>query len=288
MSGKDQRSGRLYVVATPIGNMDDITNRAIKVLSDADFILSEDTRTTKKLLSHYRISNKLESCYSYNEQERARESIDKILKGENAALVSESGTPGISDPGSHLIRLAREKGIRIIPVPGPSAMTASISVSGAQSNKIYFAGFLPRTKGKRIKELLSMKALNMTTVIYESPKRIRRTLTDIGRFIPGRKLFVIREMTKVHEESFFGDPAQILKDLTDANALGEFSIVMFKGDKNRGAGEKKVFATARKIARNMRLSTKDASKLLSFECGIPKKQAYRIFSNMKSSGDDEE
>jgi len=283
---KDKEEGHLYIVATPIGNMEDITIRALKVLSEVDLILCEDTRKTKRLLSHHKIRNKVTSFHSYNEDLKANEILSLIKEGKNIALVSDSGTPCISDPGITLVRSAQKQGLKVYPIPGPSALAASVSVSGASSNKVLFFGFLPKIKSRRIKEFLLIKNLNLTTVIYESPKRVRKTLTDISNFIPGRDVFVIREMTKLYEESFLGSPKEVLQRLPLDAPKGEFCVIIYRGENKTEWDDKKIKMRAKKMLRKFSLSAKDTAKLLSNETGIPKKRIYKMVSDLKSHPED--
>ena len=219
------QNGTLYLVATPIGNLEDITYRAVKVLTSVDLIAAEDTRKTKILLDHYSISKPMMSYYSYNEQARAPQLIEKLLAGQSIALVSDAGTPGISDPAFHIVQHALENGISIIPIPGPAAFIAALIASGLPTDRFVFEGFLPLKKGRKTKfELL--KSENRTIIIYESPHRIIKTLTDIQTYLGNRHIVVARELTKKFEEIVRGAVSSVLTELTKKSPRGEYVIVI--------------------------------------------------------------
>ena len=217
-------AGKLYVVATPIGNIKDITLRALEVLKEVDLILCEDTRRTRPLLSHYGISNELLSYNEHNERERIPRIIEVLEQGQDVALVSDAGTPGISDPGYRLVREARLKGFEVITVPGPSAIIAALSISGLPTDRFVFEGFLPRKKSKRLKRLEFLKKEDRTIIIYESVHRIERTLHEILEIMGDREVALCRELTKVHEEVKFGMLSKIIEE--GFTLKGEFVIVI--------------------------------------------------------------
>ena len=217
-------AGKLYVVATPIGNIKDITLRALEVLKEVDLILCEDTRRTRPLLSHYGISNELLSYNEHNERERIPRIIEVLEQGQDVALVSDAGTPGISDPGYRLVREARLKEFEVITVPGPSAIIAALSISGLPTDRFVFEGFLPRKKSKRLKRLEFLKKEDRTIIIYESVHRIERTLHEILEIMGDREIALCRELTKVHEEVKFGMLSKIIEE--GFTLKGEFVIVI--------------------------------------------------------------
>jgi len=219
------QNGTLYLVATPIGNLEDITYRAVKVLTSVDLIAAEDTRKTKILLDHYHISKPMMSYYSYNEQTRAPQLIEKLLAGQSIALVSDAGTPGISDPAFHIVQQALENGIAIIPIPGPAAFIAALIASGLPTDRFVFEGFLPLKKGRKTKfELL--KSENRTIIIYESPHRIIKTLTDIQTALGNRHVVIARELTKKFEEIVRGAVSSVLTELTKKSPRGEYVVII--------------------------------------------------------------
>ncbi len=218
-------SGKLYIVATPIGNLDDITFRAIETLKNVDFIACEDTRRTKILLERYGIDKKLVSYYNYNERQRADELIRELKSGRDVALVSDSGTPGISDPGYVIIKRAIEENIDVVPIPGATAFVCALVASGLPMDEFVFAGFLPHKKGRKTKlEKLSQE--ERTIIIYESPHRILKTLNELIEYFGDREIAVAKELTKIHEEFFRGKISEVLKKLTPDKIKGEFVIVI--------------------------------------------------------------
>ncbi len=220
--------GKLYVVATPIGNLKDITCRAIEVLKQVNVVLAEDTRVTMRLLHAYDIHGKrLMSFHEHNEERKITEVEEILNKGENVALVSDAGTPLVQDPGFRLVRYLREKGYEIIPVPGPSAVLSALSVAGLPTDSFVFLGFLPHRKKRREKIYEKVKDINMTFVIYESVHRIESLLQELCEFFPDRHIFIAREMTKIHEEYYYGKPCEI-KDTIKKK--GEFVVIVGKSD----------------------------------------------------------
>jgi len=219
------RPGALYVVSTPIGNLDDITLRAIKILGGVDLIAAEDTRKTKVLLDHLSIAKPLLSYYSYNEARRIPELLSHLTGGKSVAVVTDAGTPGISDPAFLLIRAAVEKEIPVIPIPGASAALAALVASGLPTERFVFEGFLPVKKGRqtKLKELMNERR---TIILYESPFRIERTLTDIVAHFGNRRIAVARELTKKFEEVLRGSAAEILAHVQRSRPKGEFVIVI--------------------------------------------------------------
>ena len=207
------QNGTLYLVATPIGNLEDITYRAVKVLTSVDLIAAEDTRKTKILLDHYHISKPMMSYYSYNEQARAPQLIEKLLAGQTIALVSDAGTPGISDPAFHIVQQALENGIAIIPIPGPAAFIAALVASGLPTDRFVFEGFLPLKKGRKTKFELS-------------PHRIIKTLTDIQTALGNRHVVIARELTKKFEEIVRGAVSSVLTELTKKSPRGEYVVII--------------------------------------------------------------
>jgi len=219
------QQGALYLVATPIGNLEDITYRAVKILASVDLIAAEDTRKTKILLDHYNIGKPMMSYYSYNEQVRAPQLIEKLLSGQSIALVSDAGTPGISDPAFHVVQQALEYGIPIIPIPGPTAFITALIASGLPTDRFVFEGFLPLKKGRKTK-FESLKTESRTIIIYESPHRIIKTLTDIQIHLGSRNVVVARELTKKFEEIVRGPVSSVLSELTKKEPRGEYVVLV--------------------------------------------------------------
>jgi 16S rRNA (cytidine1402-2'-O)-methyltransferase len=223
-------TGKLFIVATPIGNLKDITFRAIETLKSASLIACEDTRHTKKLLSHYAISTPTTSYFEYNKIQKGEHLLKILKEGRDVALVSDSGTPGISDPGFNIVRLAIENNIQVVAIPGPSAIIAGIVLSGMPTDSFVFEGFLSQKPGKRRNELKALSPEKRTIVIYESPHRILKTLKDILDVMGDRDISVMRELTKVFEETIRLKVSESIEHFTKTPPRGEF-IIVIKGEK---------------------------------------------------------
>ena len=221
----------LYIVATPIGNLEDISGRALRVLGEVDLIACEDTRQSLKLLNHYGLKASLTPFHSHNMKKAAPRLLELLRQGKRIALITDGGTPGISDPGSYLVALARERDVKIEPIPGPSALSAILSVSGAASAQITFAGFLSPKGGRRRNQLKVLLDRGEGFVLFESPHRILKLLADLHSLAPDRMCLIGREMTKVHEEFLQGNPKKLLTELEGRTKIkGEFSLFV-TGDK---------------------------------------------------------
>jgi 16S rRNA (cytidine1402-2'-O)-methyltransferase len=222
----DGLSGTLFVVATPIGNLEDITLRALRVLREVDLVACEDTRRTRALLTHFDIHKPTVSYYEHNKLARGRELLRDLAAGRSIALVTDAGTPGISDPGLLLVREARAQGVPIVPVPGPSAIVTALSASGLGADGFVFEGFLPIKPGKRINRLKALRAMGMAVVLYESPHRVVATVTAVGEVFGEVELVVARELTKQYEEIVSATPAEHLARLAATPPRGEFTLVI--------------------------------------------------------------
>lgn len=219
-------AGKLYICGTPIGNLDDITQRALKVLKAVDIIAAEDTRRTIKLLNYFDIKNQLESYHEHNEMEKAEYIIGLLKKGKAVALVSDAGMPGISDPGLKVVERAVEAGIEVIPIPGPTAAINALVVSGMDTSKFVFEGFLVRKGKEREEQLDKLNAEQRTIILYESPYRLRDTLKDLAEKMSNRKIAIIRELSKLHEEKIYGNTDNILSKIADREVKGEIVLVI--------------------------------------------------------------
>lgn len=217
--------GKLYVVATPIGNLDDISIRAIEILKSVDLIACEDSRITGKLLAKHRIVTKLISYHQHSSNQKADWLINQLEAGHNVALVTDAGTPGIQDPGGRLVKLARDSGALVEPIPGPSALTAALSASGINADAFYFLGFLPKKKG-RVTLFKTMQDLPMPIILYESPMRVQRTLMDLKTYLGNRQLIVMRELTKKFSEIKIGTTDELIKYFSVKAPKGEFVIIV--------------------------------------------------------------
>lgn len=222
--------GILYLVATPIGNLGDLTLRALDTLATVNQILAEDTRRISKLLHHYKIKTPRTSFHEHNELKKLPVVLRKLRDGENIALVSNAGTPLISDPGFKLVREAQKQGFKVTPIPGPSAVLSALIISGLPTDKFTFLGYLPKTKAKRRKLFnklhRSAEILKTTFVAFESPYRLKESLADLAEITPDAEIAIARELTKIHEEILRGTPKTLLKSLADKNIKGEATLVI--------------------------------------------------------------
>ncbi|MDY6861664.1 MAG: 16S rRNA (cytidine(1402)-2'-O)-methyltransferase [Thermodesulfobacteriota bacterium] len=221
-----EERGKLYIVATPIGNLEDITYRAVRILKEVNIVASEDTRHSKILFNHYNVNTPLVSYYEYNKYKRTPQLIENLLKGKDLALVSDAGTPGISDPGYFLIKVALEHNIPIIPIPGTSSLIAALSVSGLPTDRFIFEGFLPRKKIKRRTYLEKLKNEKGTFLFFESPYRILRTLNEILNLWGDRDAVLAREITKIYEEFIREKISKIIQKLESRKIRGEITLLV--------------------------------------------------------------
>ncbi|MFB3896397.1 MAG: 16S rRNA (cytidine(1402)-2'-O)-methyltransferase [bacterium] len=219
-------NGILYLVSTPIGNLEDITYRAVKVLNEVDLIAAEDTRHTRILLNHYQIQKPITSYHDFNKYIKGKELLIELQSGKKIAMVTDAGTPGISDPGYFLINLAIESGIPVIPIPGPTALIAAISTSGLPTDSFLFLGFLPRKTIARQNKLHTLAELECTLVFYESPFRIAGLLQDIHTVFGNRRIVIARELTKKFEEIIRGTVSEIITDTAHKTWKGEIVVVL--------------------------------------------------------------
>jgi 16S rRNA (cytidine1402-2'-O)-methyltransferase len=219
-------TGTLYVVATPIGNLEDVTARALRVLREVALVACEDTRRTRALLAHFDIHTPTVSYYEHNKLARGPQILRRLQEGASVALVTDAGTPGISDPGSLLVREARAAGIPVVPVPGPSALVAALSAAGVPADRFVFEGFLPVKPGRRLNRLTALRDLDTTVVLYESPHRILATLEALEAVFGEREIVVARELTKQFEEIVRATPAAHRARLQAAGVRGEFTVIV--------------------------------------------------------------
>jgi 16S rRNA (cytidine1402-2'-O)-methyltransferase len=267
--------GTLYLVATPIGNLEDITLRALRVLrEEATLIACEDTRQTRKLLDHYNISKPLVSYHEHNEDTRAPDLIKNLMRGEAIALVSDAGTPLISDPGYRLVALAIKEQINVVPVPGLSAVMAALSASGLRTDEFRFKGFLPPKRGARRQFLEALQTENATVIVYESPHRILEALEDISAILSQRPLVLARELTKVHEEFLRGSAGEILQILKSRTVVkGEITLLIGKSGGEYQEGDP-VFEVTR--LQSSGIERMEAIKTVARRFGLGKREIYRM------------
>jgi 16S rRNA (cytidine1402-2'-O)-methyltransferase len=280
----------LYVVATPIGNLEDITLRALRTLKEVDLIACEDTRQTQKLLNHYAIATKTISYHEHNEAERATELVAKLEAGATIALVTDAGMPGISDPGFRLISLAIQRGINVVPIPGASAFLSALVASGLPSDSFEFHGFLPAKRGERRTVLETLKNSSATQVFYEAPHRIVETMTDVVEVLGNsRQIVIAREITKVHEEFLRGTASEVLQTLKLRDAVkGEITLLIGKVEENHAHGaadassaEVSIRERIQQIMSEEKIDEKAALKKVARERGISKSEAYRELQRNK-------
>ena len=271
-------AGTLFIVATPIGNLEDVTLRALRVLKEADLVACEDTRHTRKLLAHYQISTSTVSYHEHNERERTAELIKKLEAGLNIALVSDAGTPVISDPGFHIVREAIDRRIPVVPIPGPSALITAVSASGLPG-EFAFYGFLPSRRAARRARLEELAEIKSTLVFYEAPHRIKETIADAREAFGNRECVVARELTKLHEEFVRGSLSQL--ELPEGAARGEIVLLIgppLQGQARQPAGEQMSSITEEmeRLINADGLNQKSALKRIARQRGISKSDAYRL------------
>lgn len=227
----------LYLVATPIGNLEDITLRALRVLRECDVVAAEDTRHSGQLLKHFSIAKPLLSYFQFNEAKRSEEIIERLRRGEKVALVTDAGSPGISDPGERVVKAAIKAGFRVEPVAGPCALVAALTASGLPADEFHFVGFLPHKSGQRKNKLESLKPVPGTLVFYESPYRIEKLLGELAQVFPDSDVALARELTKRFEEFLRGKPAQLLDIARKRHLKGEFVVLVYSARPNSPSGE---------------------------------------------------
>jgi 16S rRNA (cytidine1402-2'-O)-methyltransferase len=273
-------SGTLYVVATPIGNLEDITLRALQVLREVDWIACEDTRHTVKLLAHYQIEKPKISYHEHNELEKASRLLTELQNGRQIALVSDAGTPCISDPGYRIVRKALENGIRVVPIPGPCSFTAALSASGRPTDSFIFLGFLPARKNPRRASLESLQEEFRTVILFESPLRLLDTLADVQEILGPRLITVVREITKIYEEIFFGTVAEALIHFSKKPVKGEIVLILEKKHLPEipSSLPKKdlIEGKTKELIERLGMTKNEALKELAIQFRIPKRTLYKI------------
>jgi 16S rRNA (cytidine1402-2'-O)-methyltransferase len=274
----------LYLVATPIGNLEDITLRAIRVLKQADVIACEDTRQTQKLLNHYGIATRTISYHEHNEASRAAELIRELEKGLRIAVVSDAGMPGISDPGFRLVSLAIKRGVPVVPIPGPAAFLTALVASGFPTESFSFRGFLPAKSGARRKELEKILNSGAVQIYYEAPHRIKQTLADVVEVLgPNRPVVLARELTKIHEEMLRGPAGEVAQNLAARDEIkGEITLLIGKAAEGQSASRGiSVRDRLDQIMLEDNVDEKAGLKKIAKERGISKSEAYRELQKQK-------
>jgi len=271
-------SGTLFIVATPIGNLSDITYRAVKVLGDVDLIACEDTRHTRKLLQHFGIATKTISYHDHNEQERSDQLLEILREGKNIAVVSDAGTPAISDPGFRLVRAAIEAGVAVVPVPGPSALITALVAAGVPTDEFFFAGFLSAKSHARQVKLLELASVPATLIFYEAPHRLAATLQDALAILGERKAVVARELTKLHEEIRRGRLSELAEHYSQENPRGEIVLIIDRNVLADSGHDESVQYSVEQLVANFEAEGVDhraALKKAARELGLSRAEAYR-------------
>ncbi len=274
-------TGTLYLCATPIGNLEDMTYRAVRILKEADLIAAEDTRNSKRLLNHFDIHTPLTSYHEYNRVEKAHALTDRLLAGETIALITDAGTPGISDPGTELVRFCLERGIPVQGVPGASALTTAVSVSGQDSRRFVFEGFLPKEKKDRMRRFEALKTEERTIVFYEAPHRLREMLKEMEDAFGDRSLTLCRELTKVHEESRLTTIKDAVLFYQENEPRGEYVLVCAGRDPAEAVKERQEQFEKLTLHEHMALyeekgmDRKEAMKAVAKDRGVPKREIYK-------------
>ena len=277
--------GMLYLCATPIGNLEDITMRVVRTLKEADLIAAEDTRNSIKLLNHFEIHTPMTSYHEYNKIEKGRMLVKRLLKGENIALITDAGTPGISDPGEELVRMCRDAGIAVTSLPGPCACVTALTLSGLSSRRFCFEAFLPREKKERRRILWELQRETRTILLYEAPHRLAETLKELYETLGDRRLTLCRELTKRHEESWETTLSGALKRYETESPRGECVLVL------EGKTREEVQEDERRVWENMSIQEhvdfyigqgmdkKEAMKAAAGERGVSKREIYKELLN---------
>ena len=275
-------AGVLYVVATPIGNLEDITLRALRVLKEVNRIAAEDTRHTQTLLNHYGITTPLTSYHEHNERSKVRSLIERLARGENIALVSDAGTPAISDPGYRLVGAAIREKLSVVPIPGASAALAVLSASGLPSDRFAFEGFLPAAKQERKNKLQVLKGETRTMIFYEAPHRLKESLEVLMEIFGDREISIGREMTKLHEEFLRGAVSAVLLQLAKRDVKGELTLIVHGATVEFEIAEDQLKAEiGRLIAAGN--GAKEISELIGGRYGLVKREVYRRVLEIKNS-----
>ncbi len=280
-------SGTLYIVATPIGNLEDITFRAVRILKEVDLIAAEDTRHSRKLLSHYGIARPLTSYFDHNKNIKGSYLLERLAEGTSVALISDAGTPCISDPGYQLVRDAVAAGIAVVPIPGPSAAVTALSAAGLPTDSFTFLGFLPNRQGKRRERLAGLAGEGRVLIFYESPRRLLATLADLRDTCGDREVVVARELTKVYEEFVRGCLTEVIELLQNREIRGEVVILVAPATEENTADIASSAALLRRYLLAGSLSLKDAVARVVRETGLPRGEVYAEALRLKESQHDQ-
>jgi 16S rRNA (cytidine1402-2'-O)-methyltransferase len=274
--------GTLYIVATPIGNLEDMTFRSVRILKEADLIAAEDTRHSRKLLAHFGITTPLTSYYDHNQALKGERILKTLQEGRQVALISDAGTPCISDPGYQLVRDALSAGITVVPIPGACAAVAALSAAGLPTNAFTFAGFPPNKEGKRRSFLASLASAQGSVVLYEAPHRLKATLADIAVVLGERRVVVARELTKLHEEFLFGTAGTLQEQIPEERERGELVILIAPADADSQRLEAVSAEEQLRLALAKGHSVKEAAALVAAATGLPRRELYAQALIMKN------
>ena len=269
-------AGTLYVVATPLGNLEDITLRALRTLKEVDCIAAEDTRHSRKLLAHYGIATKMTSYHDHVERTKAPQLVGRLKAGESIALISDAGTPGIADPGYRLVRAAIDAGVRVVPIPGPSAVMAGLSVAGVPTDRFVFEGFVPAKAGARRAFFERLRDERRTIVCFEAGRRLSAALADLAAVMGNRPLVIAREVTKLYEDFVRGDATALAAGASDLTVRGEVTLFIGPPASEAPAASEEEMRVAVARLRAEGLHLKQIAKTLARESGWPAREIYRI------------
>jgi 16S rRNA (cytidine1402-2'-O)-methyltransferase len=275
-------AGILYIVPTPIGNLEDITLRALRVLKEAEWIAAEDTRHTQHLLAHFGLKTALTSYHDHNERDKARLLVERLRSGASIALVSDAGTPAISDPGYRIVVDAIRAGIEVVPLPGASALTTALSASGLPTGRFLFEGFLPAKAQERKAKLQTLRREAATLVFYEAPHRLLDSLAEMLKIFGDREIAVARELTKVHEEFLRGKLREVVRALADRDIKGEIVIMVHGASGEAQVSDEELHGTIRQLVANG-IGVKEIAELLGERYGLAKKEVYKLALDLKGS-----
>ncbi|MBP1729099.1 MAG: rsmI [Deltaproteobacteria bacterium] len=274
-------NGTLYIVATPIGNLEDMTFRAVRTLKEVDLIAAEDTRHSRKLLAHYGIATRMTPYHDHNEQLKTDYLIDRLLDGQNVALITDAGTPCIADPGYRIVQAAVAAGVRVVPIPGAAALAAAVSAAGLPSDRFAFEGFLPPRQGKRRAKLAELTNENRLLVFYEAPHRLAATLADMRETLGNRQAVVARELTKIHEEFRNGTLDEIAEYYREQQVKGEIVILIAPPVDDGRKQITDVVPLLRQLLAERRMSFKDAVMQAAQQTGVSRTELYEMALRLK-------
>lgn len=280
-----EEGGKLYLVATPIGNLGDMSTRAVEVLRSCDLIAAEDTRQTRKLLSHFQFSVPMVSYHEHNEHKQLPVLIDRLRDGQKVALVSDAGMPAISDPGESLVKAAIDEEIAVIPIPGANAALSALIASGLTVQPFLFVGFLPRQASKRKRALQSYREIPATLIFYESPYRVEKLLTEICELLGDRQVAVVRELTKKHEEWLRGKVSECLQVLAETGTRGEYTVIVAGVQPTHEIKEASTATLVKEVERYVEQgwSSKEAIQEVAKKYQRPKREVYKAFHQHQNS-----